>query len=138
MPCLTCGELSTGSRCPDHSAQKVREREATRLGSSARGYDSSWRRLVARALRLQRFCSDCGATERLTGDHLRWPAVTLADVEVVCLGCNIRRGTQRRLDPLTGLYVSNAQGEDPGLGGRRPIGDAGSQLLSGGITRSVR
>jgi hypothetical protein len=39
---------------------------------------------------------DCGTTEDLTGDHLRWPARTLADVEVVCRSCNSRRGALRK------------------------------------------
>jgi hypothetical protein len=31
----------------------------------------------------------------LTGDHLRWPAENLADVEVVCRSCNSKRGPRR-------------------------------------------
>ena len=71
--------------------------------TTARGYGSAWQRLSARARRLQPFCSDCGATDDLTADHSpeAWERVAaglpvrLADVDVVCRGCNSRRGRAR-------------------------------------------
>jgi len=45
---------------------------------------------------VQPFCTDCGHwgsnANPLTTDHLRWPARTLADVDVVCRSCNSKRG----------------------------------------------
>ncbi len=107
-PCLSCGTPSPDSRCPgcctlpaprDH-AQRDRRRAALGVQSStSRGYDGQWRRLSERARRAQPFCSDCGHwgdnRNPLTTDHLRWPARTLADVEVVCRSCNSKRGARR-------------------------------------------
>ncbi len=97
-PCLTCGEPSDGSWCSDH-----RRNDDHTLTRTERGYDNRWARLSARARRLQPWCSDCGAVEDLTGDHLRWPARTLADVDVVCRSCNSARGPVRTqgTDPRT-------------------------------------
>jgi hypothetical protein len=92
-PCLNCGEPTDGSRCEECYASRPRSEHA--LTSSERGYDSRWRRLSVRARRLQPWCSDCGATDDLTADHRRWPARSLADVEVVCRSCNGRRGAIR-------------------------------------------
>jgi len=51
-PCLVCGEATPRTRCPEHeSALNIS------LGSStARGYDSRWRRLSERKRRLTPFC----------------------------------------------------------------------------------
>lgn len=86
-PCIECGELSEQTRCPEHTDQS--------RPSHAVGYDRRWRKLSLRARAIQPWCSDCGATTDLTGDHLRWPARTLADVDVVCRSCNDRRGPVR-------------------------------------------
>lgn len=74
-------------RCPEHR----------RPGTAARGYGARWQALSAEAREIQPWCSDCGAEEDLTADHLRWPATALADVEVVCRACNSRRGAMRRI-----------------------------------------
>lgn len=89
--CIVCGEPSPASRCDEH-AIKPKPRSKT---TTQRGYDSRWRRLSERARRLQPWCSDCNTTEDLTTDHLRWPARTLDDVDVVCRSCNSRRGPIR-------------------------------------------
>lgn len=87
-PCIVCGRLvRNGSRCPDHA----------RPNTAGRGYGSAWQALSRLARDLQPWCADCGAETDLTVDHLRWPATTLADVEVVCMACNNRRGQLRRL-----------------------------------------
>lgn len=88
-PCITCGEPTEGSYCTDHQPA------THQLSADARGYDAAWRRLSKRARRLQPWCTDCGTTEDLTGDHLRWPARQLEDVDVVCRTCNSRRGAIR-------------------------------------------
>lgn len=90
-PCLTCGELSENTHCPAHT-------DVSRPSYSV-GYDRRWRNLSLRARRIQPWCSDCGTTKDLTGDHLRWPARSLADVDVVCRACNSRRGPVRESRP---------------------------------------
>lgn len=114
--CLVCGEPTAGPRCDDH------RRPHRPKPSTAHGYDTAWRKLSERARRLQPFCSDCGATEDLQGDHSpeAWKrkaegkVIRLADIDVVCGGCNIRRGPARggeardRLpDPLGKAFSEN-------------------------------
>lgn len=100
-----CGRLK-GS-CPDHDrAPRDRPHRPT---TTQRGYDGRWQRLVAAAKKRQRaelgyaYCVDCGVDEDtakatdnpLTGDHLRWPAVSIDDVEIVCRRDNSKRGDLR-------------------------------------------
>ncbi len=106
-PCLGCGipveteKQNAGARClactEEHSKQFPRFRDESNKESSARrGYGYAWRRLSAQARREHPWCMDCGTPDDLTADHLRWPARTLADVEVVCRSCNSSRGALRR------------------------------------------
>jgi len=87
--CITCGEPSPRRYCAEHT------RHAPKQSASQRGYDARWQRLSKQARRLTPWCADCGTSDDLTGDHLRWPARTLADVEVVCRSCNSKRGASR-------------------------------------------
>lgn len=87
--CIECGRISDASRCERHRLPDRRPSPA------ARGYDSQWRKLSTLARSIQPWCSDCGATTDLTADHLRWPARSLDDVDVVCRACNSRRGPAR-------------------------------------------
>lgn len=95
--CMTCGEPSEATYCPEHT------RHSWKPSAAARGYDWRWLQLSRRARRLQPFCSDCGATEDLTADHSpeAWRrkeaglVIRLKDVDVVCRGCNARRGRAR-------------------------------------------
>lgn len=82
-----CGEPSETSRCPEHAYE-----EPIKASRQARGYDEAWTKLSRRARALQPWCSRCGATDDLTGDHLRWPARTLKDVDVLCRSCNAKKG----------------------------------------------
>lgn len=98
-PCLDCGTPSEGSRCREHEAERL----ARRGNSDARGYDGRWRRLSHKARRLQPFCGEPGGCDfgispknPLTVHHLRWPATGPADVEVLCLTHNNRRGKAAR------------------------------------------
>jgi len=85
-PCLDCGVLvRDASRCSRHA----------KTTTAARGYDAAWQALSLRARRVQPWCSHCGDTRDLTTDHLRWPARTLADVQVLCRPCNSRKGQAR-------------------------------------------
>lgn len=96
-PCLTCGEPSPESRCPDHQPD---DHQRTRY---ERGYDNKWDRLSRKARKLQPFCSDCGATDDLQADHSpeAWrrkaagKTIRLRDIDVVCGRCNRSRGAAR-------------------------------------------
>lgn len=106
--CLECGELSDEARCEQHRASPVERR-----GSSPRerGYDAAWDRLSRSARAAQPWCSDCGATSRLTADHkpsawrrkAKGLPLRLIDLAVVCSDCNWARGSSRpgspRADP---------------------------------------
>lgn len=103
-PCLVCGEPGPGSWCPEHAPTRARARRPpTKLPFRQAGYDGAWDRLSARARRLQPFCLDCGSTRDLQADHLpsawhraeRGLPLRLSDVEVLCAGCNVRRGSSR-------------------------------------------
>lgn len=124
-PCIVCGTPAPSSRCDEHALPDRRG------SASRRGYDKRWRALSTRARRLQPFCSDCGAVEDLTVDHSEeaWQrheaglAVRLEDVEVVCRGCNSRRGQAR------------PRGEGVSEGSRRPARQAKSASHTpGGIS----
>lgn len=92
--CLDCGTPCHGPRCADHD---------TKGTATQRGYDAAWDRLSRRARRLQPWCTDCGSTERLEGDHSpeAWAAkaagkpIKLTMIDVVCGRCNIARGAAR-------------------------------------------
>lgn len=111
-PCLDCGALADGSRCPECSerfatvsAPSLPHWKQSRPGksASARGYDHNWRKLSERARRLQPFCTDCGDTDDLQADHSpeAWrrkelgKPIRLQDIDVVCALCNVRRGAAR-------------------------------------------
>lgn len=104
-PCLTCGEPSPGSRCPEHTKKP----EALRARGTAedRGYDSAWRRLSKRARARQNFCSLCSSTSNLSTDHTpeawwrkanRLP-IRLRDVQVLCARCQAELGSSRPGSP---------------------------------------
>jgi hypothetical protein len=94
-PCVGCGtKISSGSRCDTCRPTKAK--------TAARGYDARWQQLARQAITRHPWCTDCGTrgskTNPLTGDHLRWPARILADIEVVCRRCNSRRGARRKIN----------------------------------------
>ncbi len=129
-PCIVCGEVSDKSRCAEHRPKETRDRRA-------RGYTDAWQQLSRRARRLQPFCTDCGATEDLQGDHSveAWERheagkpVRLQDIDVVCGPCNRRRGTARppagQPDPCPGAPTGSLP---------PPAGKAKFGLLTEGIT----
>jgi hypothetical protein len=97
--CLNCGQpIESGMRCEDCGKTKQR------------GYDAAWKHLVAAAIAAQPWCSDCETEgdddNPLSGDHLVWPAVSLADIDVVCRRCNSKRGPRR------GVYRKDQQRND--------------------------
>jgi len=120
-PCIDCGEATDGTRCPDCTVAEQTRTDRHRGTPTERGYDARWYRLSARARRAQPFCADCGATEDLTGDHKRWPARTLDDVDVVCRSCNSARGPSRSV-----ANRGNTRAERASV----PAPQASSRLLS--------
>jgi 5-methylcytosine-specific restriction enzyme A len=114
-PCIDCGEVAETTRCPGCSPNVDLARRPRRGTRTEQGYDNRWLRLSKRARRLQPFCSDCGAVDDLTADHLVWPATSLADVDVVCRSCNSKRGPVRGPGetPANGRAGSLARGIDP-------------------------
>jgi hypothetical protein len=89
----TCGEPCTDGRCAAHRPVKDQTKRPTRAQT---GYTSAWDRLSAQARRLQPWCTDCGTKNDLTADHLRWPALRIEHVDVVCRSCNSARGETPR------------------------------------------
>jgi len=62
-PCLDCGALSAGSRCPGCTSARARVRDEVRGSSAARGYDAAHRRRRAELLpqAYGQPCARCGA-----------------------------------------------------------------------------
>jgi len=88
--CAVCGAVTDAPRCPAHTYTPP-----LKAPSHLRGYDHNWRKLSKLARSLQPYCSRCHATTDLTCDHLRWPALTLQDVDVLCRRCNSIKGAVR-------------------------------------------
>lgn len=90
----------------------------TRATACRRGYDRRWRALAAEAIARQPWCSVCGATTDLTGDHIipvsRGGLTTRANVQVLCRSCNsiksarVRRTQLSLDDALSGLWAPPA------------------------------
>ena len=87
-PCLGCGVLTYRSRCGRCTGS-----------TTARGYGWSWQQVVAQALRDHPYCSRCGATEHLTGEHTkprRFGGTQADGVTVLCARCNHARRSDHR------------------------------------------
>ena len=102
-------------RCPDCTRGYERAKRERRGTRQQRGYDKAWYALARRAVAGQPWCSACGATDDLTVDH-RDPTsrgrngLTLADVQVLCRGCNARKGNSRPVAPLE--HAPPSDGDD--------------------------
>jgi hypothetical protein len=105
-PCIRCGAPSLDTRCADCYAEVYQPRDRSgwnEASATERGYDYQWKRLSARARRLQKFCTDCGSNEHLQADHTpeAWARkaagkpIRLCDIAVVCRRCNNKRGPAR-------------------------------------------
>jgi 5-methylcytosine-specific restriction endonuclease McrA len=102
-----------GSRGPCPDCGKARERARVRAPRKQRGYTDQWLQLVKVAIGRQPYCSACGATTNLTGDH-RIPlskggTSTLENIEVLCRRCNSAKGNR---DP--GFLTVAARTRTPG------------------------
>lgn len=104
-PCLDCGRLTTNrSRCDTHQASWQARQDRRRGSATARGYDATWRRNVARALAKHRaqygnWCPgwkvDAHPSPDLTGDHItplaRGGTNQPDNIQVLCRACNARK-----------------------------------------------
>jgi 5-methylcytosine-specific restriction protein A len=89
--CLRCGRPVLGTYCP--ACAPVRSR-ATR---QQRGYDEDWLRRVKAAIERQPWCTYCGSTEDLTGDHpvaLTKGGSRDQEPIVACRRCNSSKGAR--------------------------------------------
>src|SRR5215204_3341018 len=100
--CSVCGvkldprEHGYRGPCPD--CKRARERARVRGTRKQRGYTDAWLQLVKVAISQHPYCSACGATTDLTGDH-RIPlskggTSTLGNIEVLCRRCNSAKGNR--------------------------------------------
>lgn len=109
-PCLGCGELTNTSRC--ESCKKPKQNKTS---FRERGYDAKWDRLSAQARKQQPWCTYCGHTHDLTGDH-RVPVTARPDwmhepfnLVVACRRCNSSKRashTQQDIDEIEALIAA--------------------------------
>lgn len=105
-PCLDCGALSCGSRCPTHQREHGAAREARRGTPAQRGLNSIYRRerdrLVAEATAAGvTHCPRCGRqiTEKnmLTAEHGTARAHGGTEITgLICRSCNSSAGATVR------------------------------------------
>lgn len=108
-PCLSCGELSSGSRCEDCTTthNRITARAYETVSARNKGYDPAWDKLSIRARKLQPFCLKCGTAEDLQADHTpeAWRrkakglSIRLKDIQVLCGKCNREEGEARPGSP---------------------------------------
>lgn len=95
-PCITCGEPTAGTRCPEHRLKDTR----TDRTHVAWKNGTAWKNLSKRLRRLSPFCEWCGDTEALSVDHILpesdYPELAYAseNCRVLCKPCNGRRGNR--------------------------------------------
>jgi len=104
-PCLGCGAVSYGSRCPD--CQRAEGRRRQQIKPTAQGRSSHEQRRRARAVREWRrqhgdWCPGWGRTQPhpsadLTADHVTSVAASGEQdgpLQVLCLRCNSAKGAR--------------------------------------------
>jgi len=100
-PCLECGHVNVIGE-----ARRLRRRRSSGRNTQA------WTRLVAAAIARDGCCVVCGSTEDLTGDHIRTPARSLADVRVLCRKHNSADGGRRSSRHVGGVGNAHARGNE--------------------------
>jgi 5-methylcytosine-specific restriction endonuclease McrA len=69
-----------------------------------RGYDEHWYRMVALAIHAQPWCTTCGATTDLTGDHIvprtHGGLNVPSNIQVLCRSCNSKKGANTEPKPI--------------------------------------
>jgi 5-methylcytosine-specific restriction endonuclease McrA len=91
-----CGRIipPDWKRCDACAGGRPNLRTAT---TSQRGYGAAHQRRARAAIALHPWCSECGATDDLTADHLIPLAKggnPLGALRVLCRSCNSRRGAK--------------------------------------------
>lgn len=98
QPCLTCRKPTTnGARCAPCSTQYETARVARRGTRAQRGYGPAWIKASKAAIAQQPWCTYCGATTDLTGDHVvpkSRGGTEQHGVVVACRTCNSSRGNR--------------------------------------------
>ena len=87
------------SRCDScrrqYEREKSRRRRALKGTTSQRGYGTDHQRLSKLAITQHPWCTDCGKTSDLTGDHIvptsKGGLNVLSNYAVRCRGCNTAR-----------------------------------------------
>lgn len=94
VDCLAIIPITEGRRCPD--CRRKMERTRYRRPGRALLFSRAWRKLRQRAVKAQPYCSDCGTSLDLTGDHIfprrHGGTNRRSNVTVRCRSCNSRRG----------------------------------------------
>lgn len=91
QPCITCGIVSSTSKCANCKSTTKRLRPSP----TARGYDSAWQKLSKQLRLMQPYCSWCKSTQDLTVDHIKplskGGTHDLTNLRVLCRTCNSGR-----------------------------------------------
>lgn len=104
-PCLDCGMLTSGSRCPPHQTVFSRQRDARRGSRQQRGYDQDWVRLSKAAIAAEPWCHRLGGCRFLADagtpanpwstDHIK-PGSLVLGVTVLCMKDNASKRDRQR------------------------------------------
>jgi 5-methylcytosine-specific restriction endonuclease McrA len=97
-PSTVCSVSGCPNRAVDRGRCAEHKRADTRGTRTQQGYDNRWLRIAAEAIRQQPWCSVCGATTDLTGDHImqlsKGGENSAENCRVLCRRCNSRRGNR--------------------------------------------
>ena len=97
-PCLDCGTLSSGSRCPACARARTRARNQTNPYRTGK-----WRTLARKVVARAGHCATCGSTHRLTAHHdiprTAGGADHASNLIVLCAPCHSRLEAARRKRP---------------------------------------
>lgn len=101
-PCLDCGALTPGNRCPTHQRRQDNQRYARRGTTTERGYGYAYEQRRATVLAGATHCATCGgeftADNPATGGHVddlrdlpreqRRTSAATAELMPQCAACN--------------------------------------------------
>lgn len=97
--CPGCKKLRPmGTQCP---CRTTKPRQWKSKNTRVKGkYDHAWTKARAEAIRLQPWCSRCGRTDDLTGDHIQPLSLGGSNrpdnIRVLCRSCNSSKGNGMR------------------------------------------
>lgn len=90
-PCLDCGTLSQGSRCPDHA----RARDRIRVARRGRIYKGDWQARARQQVSDEPWCAWCGASTDLVADHVV-AGDPASPTQTLCRSCNSIKANRER------------------------------------------